>query len=351
MKFTAERKRFLGAVIAASDPIRRSHLPILECLHVIAKDNRLRLIGSNMDVEVQAICDAAVASPGEFSIDAGTLRAALTRSDGDVCEVVLGEAVSLTCGRVSAEIPAMIGKFPRLQPPGAGVEVDRGMNAMAFCAPFAANEKYASWAQGVHFGGDFATAYDGASFAWHEVGGGDGQIIPRESVAIAQRIGERLFLTDRAWRAESEGAHAAGKLLEGPYHSQWRSLMKPGAVIASFDADAVSGAINAATIGGARRVILSLSGPSLVATGDNDALTKARKSEAECACDADTDVKMVMDAAKMAGILGALSGSIVNLSISGPAAFFIPNGGAARGCALGMMRDARNSIPGEVVAA
>lgn len=351
MRFSAERAPLLSAIKAASSPISRCHVPVLECLHVIAKDNRVRLIGSNMDVEAQAICAAAVSEAGECNVSAEIFRAALERSSGTLCEVTLGDDLSVTCGPVSVDIPSITDEFPRLQKPDTGTEIDLGAEALAFCSPFCADAGYTSWAQGVHFGDGFATAYDSAAFAWHEAHGGAGQIIPRDSAPVARKFCDRLFLTDRAWRAESEGIHAAGKLLEGPYHSAWRQLIRPGDTVASFDADDAKGALSASLIGGARRVVLSLDGPNLTSSGDNGPTSKARKSEGSCACDADAPICVVLDAGRVDKILAALSGSTVNLSFTDVAAFFIPIGGKDRGIALGLMRDARNIIPGRAAAA
>ena len=63
MNFQSETKALLHAVTAASKGVvSRSTIPVLECLLLRAEDNTLRLTGTNMDAEVTATCEAAVAS-------------------------------------------------------------------------------------------------------------------------------------------------------------------------------------------------------------------------------------------------------------------------------------------------
>lgn len=351
MRFIAERAPLLAAVRAASQPIKRSYIPILEHVCLIAKDNRVRVIGSDMDTEVQALCAAAVAAPGVANVHADALRAALERSGADTAEIVLSDAMQYSCGGVSVALPALDVEFPRLPKPDASEEIEGAEAALRFCAPFANTGGYADWSRGVNFEGGWAMAYSSVAFAWHEAGAGEARVIPQAAIPTCIKSLGRLFLGERTWRSEIEGVVSCGKLLDLHFPEFWRQIIRPGEIVASFDADEVGAAISAAMIGGASRTVLSLDGPRLSVSGEAFGKGSVSSAVATAACDASEPVVAVLNGAALAGILSAFQGCVVNLSVTPQGFQITPNGGPGRGAAIAPLRDARNVIPSAKVAA
>lgn len=352
MKFTAERAPLLAAVRAASQPVKRSYIPILEHICLIAKDNRVRAIGSELDMEVQPVCAAAVPVAGQANVKADALRAALERSSAETVEITLDEALSYRCGGVSLTFPVLDAEFPRMAKPDTGDEISGAEAALKFCAAFCDGGNYADWSKGVNFEDGWAMDYDGAAFAWHEADAKDSRIIPQQAIQTCLKSLGRLFLTDRIWRSEIEGVVSCGKLLDLQFPAIWRQIMQPGEIVASFDADDAAQALSAAMIGDASRVILSLDGPQLTVTGEAFNHGSVSGSSASAACDASEGVVAVLNGKSLFRTLSAFSGCVVNLSIAQNQGLQItPNGGLKRGAAIGPLRDARNVLPQREAAA
>lgn len=345
MKFTAERAPLLAAVRAASHPVKRSYIPILEHIHLIAKDNRVRVIGSDMDTEVQSVCDASVPVAGAANVRADALRATLERSTAETVEMMFDEALSYRCGGVSLTFSVLDAEFPRMAKPDAGEEINGAEAALKFCAAFCDGGNYADWSKGINFEDGWAMAYDGAAFAWHEADAKDGRIIPQQAIQTCLKSLGRLFLTDRVWRSEIEGVTSCGKLLDYRFPEIWRKIIQPGEVVASFDADEVSQAVSAAMIGDASRVVLKMDGPGLSVSGEAFGRGSVSGASATAKCDASAEVVAVLNGKSFSRILTALPGCVVNLSVTPQGLQITPNGGLQRGAAIGPLRDARNVLP------
>ena len=71
MKFICEKLKLQDAISIAQKAITgKSTMPILEGVYLNAKDSKLTLIGSDVDVSIETIIDAEVVEPGAIVVDA-----------------------------------------------------------------------------------------------------------------------------------------------------------------------------------------------------------------------------------------------------------------------------------------
>ena len=71
MKFICEKQKLQEGISIASKAITgKTTMPILEGIYIYAKDNKLTLIGSDMDVSIETIVEANIIEEGKIVIDA-----------------------------------------------------------------------------------------------------------------------------------------------------------------------------------------------------------------------------------------------------------------------------------------
>ena len=125
MKFTIQREQLLKTLQLVTGVVeRRQTLPVLANLLVKATDNQLELTGTDLEVELVAICEAQVEQTGEVTLPARKF-ADIWRSLGDGVEVsvsVEGDKAVVKSGRSRfslATLPAA--DFPKV--PGGDADV------------------------------------------------------------------------------------------------------------------------------------------------------------------------------------------------------------------------------------
>lgn len=266
MKFQCEAKDLLSALVAASQPIKKQNIPILECVCLIA-DDRLRLVGSSMDTEVAAECRASITDQGSWAVNAVDLRSFLTPL-GDCLLTVSGDGfVTLSGAKAKVRLPAYDGvEFPSMEKAETPNEASNGLAALKYCAQFSAPpSEYRDYLKGVRFGigGAVGAQETGMAIAASECL--SEAILPAEAVRAVSDILKadgRLFFGPNAWRAECEGVVARGKVLVGEF-PPFRKLIPEGPECLIVSADDLLSGINLVTLGRATRVILSASKGSI----------------------------------------------------------------------------------------
>ncbi|MFT7653424.1 MAG: DNA polymerase-3 subunit beta [Limisphaerales bacterium] len=118
MKFTIQREQLLKTLQLVTGVVeRRQTLPVLANLLVKATENQLELTGTDLEVELVAVCEAQVEQVGEVTLPARKL-ADIWRSLGDGAEVsvsVEGDKAVVRSGRsrfTLATLPAA--DFPKV---------------------------------------------------------------------------------------------------------------------------------------------------------------------------------------------------------------------------------------------
>ncbi len=130
MKFTVQREQLLRPLQLVTGVVeRRQTLPVLANLLVKATENGLEFTGTDLEVELVAQCEAAVAQPGEATIPARKL-ADIWRSLAEGAEVTVaveGERAVVRSGRsrfALATLPAA--DFPKVPGGDADVSLEVG---------------------------------------------------------------------------------------------------------------------------------------------------------------------------------------------------------------------------------
>lgn len=123
MKFTAQAGELAGLLghVKRSVPAR-STIPILSHVEMIAHDNKLRIRGTNLDVEMWGFVDATTIEAGAVAVPAATFQAIVSRmkNDATVELAVAGERLTISSGRSRYDLSTLpLDGFPAPREPHA----------------------------------------------------------------------------------------------------------------------------------------------------------------------------------------------------------------------------------------
>lgn len=345
MRFQVEVHPLRAAVEAASIPIRRGHIPILDCLHVVADGGRLRLIGTNMDVEAQATCEASVSTHGQCNVSAADL-ARVVKSSGQVISGSLGDGyLRLEASGLNIALPVLDQEFPRLKKPEDHEEVEGAERAFRGLTPFMLKDDQGASLSGIYLDDGSAVATTGKRLARFSITGGNGQVIPGAaipSICKAMKPGARLFAGERTWRVESENMALAGKLVESKF-PPWRRIVIERKPVCSFDADEMLAAIDRASLGQSRDIFVQIADGTATLTGEKWPAQHI-DAKATVRCD-DGDIDFVCLTSDMIECIKPFSGSVVDISATPNAYRFSASERPDDFTMMGAVTDHRNRIP------
>ncbi|MEQ8199183.1 MAG: DNA polymerase III subunit beta, partial [Clostridiaceae bacterium] len=104
MKFICEKFKLQDAISIAQKAITgKSTMPILEGIYLNAKDDRVTLIGSDVDVSIETVIDATVVEKGAIVVDAKIFGEIIRKLPNDLITIeTLGvedgnNIVNITC--------------------------------------------------------------------------------------------------------------------------------------------------------------------------------------------------------------------------------------------------------------
>lgn len=253
MKFEANAKEISGAVSFALKSIKRSQVPILECVKIDAKDNRVTIIGTDNEVQAMSKVSASVTDQGHACVNGVMLSSALKATSGNVSMVIDGNELLIKSGSFSAALPVSDQEYPKTTKPESMTEIDRGVDTYLKCLPSISADESRYYLRGVCFGGDFAYATDGACLRRVPSHGGNRQIVPGSASALIQSIPDgRLYLGEYDWMVEGEGRVCSGRLIEGAFPDAERIIPSDLPDTWECDASELISAIDAVCIGGGR---------------------------------------------------------------------------------------------------
>lgn len=240
---------------------------ITQCVRIAAKDNSLRLITTNYEIEAHAIVEAATQDAGHACVNARDLLFALKSISGCVDLSLSPNGLSVSCGSALSILPVRSEEFPRLQPPSDMEEIIGGVEAFLTCCSTASKDPARWHLGGVAFNGETAFGTDGKSARFCPVQGGAGRIIPAGAQAIISKLKGQLFVSDRLWRLEQENRTVIGQLLDAGVVDVEK--LPHGLPLAwTCDATELRQAIEAASFGRAEYVVLSRSSCGISVAGE-----------------------------------------------------------------------------------
>jgi len=311
MKFQVNSKDMLAAVTSASDPIRRAMIPLMECVLIDAGE-RLMITGTSLDEMVTAECVASVTDRGGCAVNADDVKRFLS-SVGNVTVDVTGSPgkLCLSSGRAKADLFAFhAAEFPAAMDAAAPHEVHGAASAVPLLVPFASTDPSREFINGIRIAKDGAVATDGKRLARHPATCDAEATIHNSALRIIGNVlkaNGRLFIGDTIWRAEAERVTARGKLLDLAF-PDWRRLVDTDAVpLFSVDADDMLDAVQCATLGSARQVLLSSTEGGIDLRGDG---WPAARADATSSVGAEVAAQFAgaFDAANLTSSLKAMSG-------------------------------------------
>lgn len=259
MRLSVEKSQLERALTIAASPIKRSRIPALECVGIEAKDNSLSFWGTDGDLRFRATCEAAVSEVGRTYVNAADLKA-LVGACGDVVSLSRDNMLRVTSDPVSAALPLGDQTMDPPEKPEGISEIEGAVDAMKLAAPFTDRGGHVTDRMGITFSHGQAFAYNGVALIHSPISGDtDGQCVPAKAITLIARLDGRFFLAENAWRVEGEGFAAQGPLISLRSNLDWRITQKPGEPFAICEADALSGAIQSATLGRSRDVLIEAS--------------------------------------------------------------------------------------------
>lgn len=128
MELSANREILLPALATAVSVVeRRQTLPILGNLLLEAEGEELRLVGTDLEVEIQSRCAANIVSSGQVTVPARKLLD-ICRSIPDGCDVKIrlgAERCTLSAGRARFVLGTLAASdFPRMDDDVGGARID-----------------------------------------------------------------------------------------------------------------------------------------------------------------------------------------------------------------------------------
>lgn len=272
MELIANREVLLPTLTRAVGVVeRRQTLPILGNLLLEASVNRLRMFGTDLEVEIRSDCEAHVLHPGEVTVPARKLTD-ICRSlpeGADLTFRVTGERCTVSSGRsrfVLGVLPAA--DFPRVDDELGGVRLElaeRYLKRLLDKTAFAmAQQDVRYYLNGLLLefdaSGITAVATDGhrlaklQSEAVLDIGDPIQAIVPSKTVLELKRQLEPsddpavVSLAEKSIRVQLGGTRITSKLIDGRYPDYERAIPKELNKEASADRDSLKRALSRTAI-------------------------------------------------------------------------------------------------------
>ena len=134
MKFICEKQKLQEGISISSKAITgKTTMPILEGIYISAKDNQLKLIGSDMDVSIETMVDADIKEEGSIVIDSrifGEIIRKLPNSE-IIIETLENEIIQITCQKSVFNLVYMNGDdYPELPKINESLSVEVPQNIL-----------------------------------------------------------------------------------------------------------------------------------------------------------------------------------------------------------------------------
>lgn len=342
MRLQVQATDLSSAVDMAGAVVRKSLVPVLECLEISASDNQISLCGSNGEAQAQAIREAAVAEDGRVCVNYFDMKHIASRLRGVVRIELEPSGLFITSDQSSLAIPTLGDAFPHINGETGMSEVAGGVEAFQKCAPFTSTELARDHLRGVCFSEHGAVATSSTMIYSSRSALGGGQIVPIEAGPAISKIGGRLFLGQRTWRIEAEGAKATGRLIDGTFPNWSQIALARAHRFSTCDADELHAAVAVAGLGRASYVFIRACSEGLELSGDR---FTGMHADTRVTVEAESgNAAVVLAAADLAKCLEPFKGRKIHLSHCGPGVSITSDDGSDIALTT-LVRDVRNSLP------
>lgn len=342
----ADLARALTAVQKAVE--KKITIPILSCVLLTAKDGKLAVRGTDLDIEISANVSASVSANGSIAVDAGRM--------GDIAKKVTGEAVTLSLddgklivksGRSRFSLGTLpANDFPSLNVGDLPVHMKLDLADLLKPVRFAmSTDPVRYYLNGAYLhidkGRVTVVATDGHRLALHygDPPGQDfaGIIIPRKTVSLVPTGIIDVRLSQSKIQLETDDITITSKLIDGTFPDYQRIIPKANAVKMKVDRAGLSRAVDRVrSVADERGRVVALGmGPDglLLAMSGQDGQAS---EEVEAQCDAELIVGA--NSAYLIDILATLTGAEVTFAFADPGSPMLVTDGSETSIVLMPMR-------------
>jgi len=321
----ADLARTLAAVCKVTES--KNTIPILANVLLQASDDRLTVIGTDLDIQYTAM----VACEGELSttVDAKRLSDIARRLSGDTVSLALdGDKLTVKSGRSRFTLPTLpVEDFPRLDSGVFDVEFKADLAALFAPVAFAiSTEETRYYLNGIYLhnpgSGLRAVATDGHKLSYSNaetVGNLPGVIVPRKTVGLIPKGEIDVSISKNKIRFATADTVIVSKLIDGSFPDYTRVIPKNNDKIMQADRTALSKAVErVSTINSdrGRAVKLTLAPGSLTLSVSNPESGSATE---ELEVDYEGEPwEIGFNSQYLVEVLGVLAGETVTMKLSDP---------------------------------
>lgn len=237
--------RAVGAVAKVVEA--RNTIPILSNILLDAGDGKLKVTGTDLDIEATTSVEATVNVPGRLTVNAKLLGDLAKKATGDVTMLLENEKFIVKYGRSRFTLQTLPAEdFPSLTAGAYTAEFDIDLAALFAPVSFAiSTEETRYYLNGVYFrGGDeaVAVATDGHRLAKH-VGPilppFDGIIVPRKTVGLIPKGTVTVSVSSTKIRIASGDLVLTSKLIDGTFPDYERVIPRSNDKVVTVDRDSI----------------------------------------------------------------------------------------------------------------
>lgn len=270
MIFTTDAKEFQAALKIAGRVIpQKSPWPILLNLKIVTNDNRVTVIGSNVDMTFEAEVPAEIETEGVACIPFDDLGKFVSAVKSDTIKITVADRmakitarrnrISLHCAD-DADYP----NYRAVEGDMTGLDAPTICAAMRYCAAAASDDEARYYLRGVFFDeadpdlnmwGTNGHIASRAVLADVETVGGGG-ILPLDSVHLLLQIAQKaetlhLNISERGWSAAVGTVRVWGKVVDGSFPDMRRMLTQfaDWSDAATIDMDRVQYGLSVGAVG------------------------------------------------------------------------------------------------------
>ena len=215
--------RAVGAVAKVVEA--RNTIPILSNILLDADNGKLKVTGTDLDIEASTSVEASVNVPGRLTVNAKLLGDLAKKATGDVTMTLDADRLIVKYGRSRFTLQTLPAEdFPSLTAGTYAAEFEIDLAALFAPVSFAmSSEETRFYLQGVYFrGGDtsVAVATDGHRLAKHvgpNLPAFEGIIVPRKTVGLIPKGVVKVSVSEAKIRIASGGLTITSKLIDGKF--------------------------------------------------------------------------------------------------------------------------------------
>lgn len=233
--------RAVGAVAKVVEA--RNTIPILSNILLDAGDGKLKVTGTDLDIEATTSAEATVNVPGRLTVNAKLLGDLARKATGDITMILDGDKLVVKSGRSRFSLQTLPAEdFPDLGKHNYAAEFETDLAALFAPVAFAMSSEETRWyLNGIYLEPTAATATDG-----HRLGTNAANlpeftpvIVPRKLVSLVPKGSVKVSISQQKIRLETEAITLTSKLIDGTYPDYRRIMPKQNDKLVKVDRDAL----------------------------------------------------------------------------------------------------------------